>query len=221
MVGAVWEACSSLKKTPSTNITAIGRGMTQVAVSMKDVLRELKELKPVSSDDPTDETSAGTECEPQDDNSSDGELGNDLSPEEMKIAQTAIAVVSDTLSVIKDLIRCITGLLKLEKPKDNSDFVDSLEKLLKFCQELGLQIDEIGACLYPPQEVPVIKASMEKIQSIIDEMQGELEGLEGASDVFLEACNVFRGSLRKLASELSSPAITDLEAKVENITLSN
>ena len=53
---AVWEACSALKKTPATNITAIGRTMAQVAVSMKDVLREMKELKPASSD-PTDETS--------------------------------------------------------------------------------------------------------------------------------------------------------------------
>ncbi|KAF7827727.1 Cyclin-D1-binding protein 1 like [Senna tora] len=206
LVGAVWEACSSLKKTPSTNITAIGRGMTQVAVSTKDVLRELKELKPVSSDNLAD---------------SDDELGNDLSPEEMKIAQTATVVVSDTLSVIKELIRSITGFLKLEKPKDNGDFVDSLEKLLKMCQELGLQIDEIGACLYPPQEVPVINSSMETIHKIIDDVQREIEGLKGSSETFVEACNVLRSSLRQLASELSSSATTGLEDKVENITLSN
>ncbi|KAL0463518.1 UNVERIFIED_CONTAM: hypothetical protein Slati_0239400 [Sesamum latifolium] len=50
LVGAVWDACAALKKTPTTNITAIGRAMTQVAVSVKDVLREMKELKPASSD---------------------------------------------------------------------------------------------------------------------------------------------------------------------------
>lgn len=187
--------------------------MTQIAVSMKDVLRELKELKPLSSDDPTSEIT--------DDNSSDGELGNDLSPEEMKIAQTAIVVVSDTLSVIKELMRSITGLLKLEKPKDNQEFVDSLEKLLKLCKELGLQIDEIGACLYPPQEVPVIEAAMEKMHSIINDMLGEVEGLKGGSDAFLEACNVLKSSLKQLSSELRSPEIADLEAKVETITLNN
>lgn len=226
MVGAVWEACSALKKTPATNITAIGRGMTQVAVSVKDVLREMKELKPGSSADPVDKPvgescAEETEGEPQDDNSSEGDLGNDLSPEEMKVAEKAIVVVSDTLSVIKELIRSITGLLKLEKPNDNSSFVDSLEKLLQQCQELGRQIDEIGACLYPPQEIPAIKAAMEKICSIIDVMQAELGGLKGASDVFVEACNALKSSLGQLASEISSASTADIEAKVENITLSN
>ncbi|KAM2890217.1 hypothetical protein COP2_008666 [Malus domestica] len=31
---------------PDTNVTAIKRAMTQVAVSMKDVVREMNELKP-------------------------------------------------------------------------------------------------------------------------------------------------------------------------------
>jgi hypothetical protein len=55
------------------------------------------------------------------------------------------------ISVLKELICSITGLIKMEKPSDNSGFVDSLEKLLQLCQELGQQIDEIGVCLYPPQ----------------------------------------------------------------------
>ncbi|XP_061351418.1 uncharacterized protein LOC133296446 isoform X1 [Gastrolobium bilobum] len=225
LVGAVWEACSALKKTPATNITAIGRGMTQVAVSVKDVLREMKELKPGSSDDPADkavgESCVETESEPRDDNSNEDGLGNDLSPEEMKVAERAVVVVSNTLSVIKELIRSITGLLKLEKPNDNSSFVNSLEKLLQLCQEIGQQIDEIGACLYPPQEIPTIKASLDKIHSIIDVVQEEVGGLQGASDVFLEACNALRSSLRQLASELSTSSTADIEAKVENITLAN
>ncbi|CAL0316397.1 unnamed protein product [Lupinus luteus] len=220
-VGAVWEATSALKKTPISNITAIGRGMTQVAVSVRDVLREMKELKPGSSDDDPDDKAVDAECEPSGDNSSEGDLGNDLSPVEMKVAERAIVVVSDTLSVIKELIRSITGLLKLEKPNDNSTFVDSLEKLLQLCQDLGRQIDEIGACLYPPQEIPAIEGAMEKIHTIIDVMQVELGGLTGALDVFLETCNVLRSSLKQLASELTSSSIADIEAKVENITLIN
>ncbi|CAI8604984.1 unnamed protein product [Vicia faba] len=219
LVGVVWEACSALKKTPSSNITAIGRGMTKVAVSVKDVLREMKELKPGSSDVP-----AETESEPHDDNSSegDGELGNDLSPEEMKIAERAIVVVSDTLSVLKELIRSITGLIKMEKPNDNSGFVDSLEKLLQLCQELSQQIDEIGACLYPPQEIPSIEAATEKIHGIIDGMQVEIGGLQGASDAFLETCNGLKSSMRELVFELSnSTGTADIEARVENITLAD
>ncbi|XP_058769364.1 uncharacterized protein LOC131643227 [Vicia villosa] len=216
LVGVVWEACSALKKTPSSNITAIGRGMTKVAVSVKDVLREMKELKPSSSDDPAD-----TESEQHDDHSSEGELGNDLSPEEMKIAERAIVVVSDTLSVLKELIRSITGLIKMEKPNDNSGFVDSLEKLLQLCQELSQQIDEVGACLYPPHEIPAIEAAMEKIHSIIDGMEVEIGGLQGASDAFLETCNGLKSSMSELVSELSNSSTADIEARVENITLAD
>ncbi|KAE8692357.1 Sec-independent periplasmic protein translocase [Hibiscus syriacus] len=92
-VGAVWEACSALKKVPTTNVIAIGHAMTQVAVSLKDVVPESK---------------------PEDDDLSDDDLGSDLSPEEMKAAQLAQGVVSETLLVIKELIHIITGMLKLE-----------------------------------------------------------------------------------------------------------
>lgn len=225
MVGPVWEACSALKKTPSTNVTAIGRGMTQVAVSVKDVLREMKELKPASSNDQVDKTS-GESCleaasEPHDGNSSEDDIGNDLSPEEMEVAERAIEVVSDTLSFIKVLIHSIIGLLKVEKPSDNSNFVNSMEKLLQLCQELGRQIDEIGACLYPPQEIPAIKAGSEKILSIIDTVQREVEELLGSSDVFMEPCNGLRSSLRQLASELSNHSIADEAARLKNITLTD
>ena len=189
LVGAVWEACDALKKTPATNITAIGRAMTQVAVSVKDVLREMKELKPDSSAVP-DNTAVGESCaeatedEPHDDNLSE-------------------------------------GLLKLEKPNDSGSFVDSLEKLLKQCQELGRQIDDIGACLYPPQEISAIKAATNEISCIIEVLQAELGGLKGSSDAFVEVCNALKSSLTQLASEISSSSTADIEAKIENITLSN
>jgi len=225
LVGAVWEACSALKKTPSTNITAIGRGMTQVAFSMKDVLREMKELKPGSSEQ-TDETygeaSNKAESEPQDDdNSCENDLGNDLTPEEMKIAKSATGVVSEMLVVTKELIRNITGLIKLENPNDCSDFVDSLEKLMKLCQGIGTQVDELGACLYPPQEVPAMKAASEKIFSIIDDMQVELGNIKGTSQAFLQACDGLRSSLRQFEFELDCPSTADLEAKMQDVTLSN
>ncbi|XP_061991148.1 uncharacterized protein LOC133709427 [Rosa rugosa] len=218
LAGAVWEACSALKKTPATNVTAIGRAMTQVAVSMKDVLREMKELKPAT--DPTeDETEA--EIEPHDDEtSSDSDLGNDLSPEEMKVAELAIAAVSETLVVIKELIRTITGLLKRESPND-SNLVDSLEKLLKMCQGIGEQIDELGACLYPPQEVPTIKAVLEKMSSLTDDMKAELQSLQENLEAFCQACDCLKGSLRQLESALDCPTIIGLESRVQKIDLNN
>ncbi|PSR84962.1 Cyclin-D1-binding protein [Actinidia chinensis var. chinensis] len=225
LVGTVWDACSALKKTPATNITAIGRTMTQVAVSMKDVLREMKELKPASSepnDEASEEASVKAETDPHDSgNSSEGDWGNDLSPEEMKIAQSAIRVVSETLSVIKELIRSITGLIKHENPDNSNGFVNSLERLLKLCQGIGLQVDELGASLYPPQEFPAIKASVEKISSIIDELQAEIDNLKGSSEEFCQACAALRGSLKQIESELGCFSAAHLLPEMQNLVVSN
>jgi hypothetical protein len=98
LAGAVWEACTALKKTPASDITAIGRAMTQVAVSVKDVLREMEELKPVSSnqtEEASDDDASHAETRLGDNDSLSDDLGNDLSPEEMKVAQSAIGVVSE------------------------------------------------------------------------------------------------------------------------------
>ncbi|KAI3879823.1 hypothetical protein MKX03_000442 [Papaver bracteatum] len=129
---------------------------------MKDVLR-LKELKPASVEDPNESDDEG------------GDLGEDLSPEEMKIAESAIIVVSDTHTAIKELIRFITGLLRQSKPADNdSKLVDSLEGLLRLCKGIGIQIDELGACLYPPQEIPALKLGVDKISDNVREIQAEI-----------------------------------------------
>ncbi|KAJ8548248.1 hypothetical protein K7X08_030717 [Anisodus acutangulus] len=218
LVGTVWEACSALKKTPATNITAIGRAMTQLAVSMKDVLREMNELKP--GDESSVQDSAEGESKSQDsDDSFAGDLGNDLSPEEMKIARLTTDVVSATLVVIKELIRSITSLLKQESSADTATFVASLERLLKLSQEIGLQIDELGASLYPPQEISALKAAIEKISCTTDEIQAELEKLEGCSEDFVKACTSLRSSLKQLEAELDQSDATDTIPKIENLTI--
>ncbi|XVF84735.1 hypothetical protein PTKIN_Ptkin17bG0062100 [Pterospermum kingtungense] len=220
-VGAVWEACSALKKVPATNVVAIGRAMTQVAVSMKDVLREIKELKPESSD-LKDEASDDTRISgPEDDDLIEDDIGSDLSPEEMKIAQLAQGVVSETLVTIKELIRLITSLLKLEIPDDNSKFVDSLEKLLKTCQGMGAQIDEIGACLYPPQEIAAIRLALEKISSSINEVQIEVESFQTSSDSFVEACSGLRTVLKQMESELDHYGTSELASKMQNVAVND
>lgn len=183
--------------------------MTQVAVSMKDVLREMQELKPSSADEQPDESSSSAADKPQDDDddmndsSSDvGDLGSDLSPEEMKVAQAAIRVISETLSVVKELIRSITGLLKREKMNEVSDGVESLEKLLKLCQETGVQIDELGACLYPPQELDSIASVSDAVSGLIDEMQEELDKISGSTVGFRQASGNLKEALAKLKSEV-------------------
>ncbi|OMO88701.1 hypothetical protein COLO4_20121 [Corchorus olitorius] len=224
-VGALWEACAALKKVPATNVIAIGRAMTQVAVSVKDVLREMKELKPAFSDlsnEASNDTCTEAESSPQDDDDlSEDDLGSDLSPEEMKVAQLAQGVVSETLVTIKELIRTITGWLKLETPGDDTKFVNSLEKTLKLCHVVGAQIDEIGACLYPPQEISTIKLALEKISSSINELQQEVESYQTSSESFVQACHGLRTSLNHMGLELDPNTTTDLANKMQNVAVSN
>ncbi|KAK9105821.1 hypothetical protein Scep_022665 [Stephania cephalantha] len=223
LAGTVWESCESLKKTPNTNYTAIGRAITQIAVSVKDVLRELKELKPAALD-PVDEVSqtptSDTSDHPHNDgSSSEGDLGNDLSPEEMKIAQSASALVSDTLNVLKELIRFVTGLLKHSNARDTRETVDSLESLLSICQGIGVHVDELGACLYPPQEVPALKLAAESISAGIGKLQEEVRILNGASEGFFDACGAFENSLRTLLSELKSADDPNLETQMQSLAM--
>lgn len=226
LVGAVWEACSALKKTPATNVTAVGRAMTQVTISMKDVLREMKELKAASSD-PADEvpievsTKAEDKSNDDDDDSCDGDLGDDLSPEEMKIVQLTTSIVSETLVVVKELIRSITALLQQESSSGGAISVDSLEKLLKLCQGTGVQVDELGACLYPPQEISAIKVALEKISSFTNETEKELQNLKGLTEDFSKACTSWRSSLRQLETELGCSTVGDLVPELENLVVSN
>ncbi|CAN7043010.1 unnamed protein product [Brassica oleracea var. botrytis] len=209
--GAVWEACSGFKKVPTTNITAIGRAITQVAVSMKDVLREMKEVKPAP---PEDEASGDNNNSDDDD-----DLGNDLSPEEMEIAQMVAEIVSETIMVTKELIRVITGMIKLENPKDNSGFVDSLEKMLKLCKGTGDQIDEIGACVYPPQEIVKMKQALKIIQGNLDEVESEVEGLKSASEAFTGACRKLSSSMKHMEAELDKRCEDEVVTEMLNVTL--
>ncbi|MQL69800.1 hypothetical protein Taro_002138 [Colocasia esculenta] len=199
--GSVWEACAVLNKTPTSNCMAIGRAITQIAVSVKDVLREMRELKPaaIDSGDETPETSNITHEAQKDDSASEGALGNDLSPEEMDIANLAIDVVSDTLTVVKESIRFLTDLIKKPvhgaTPENN---VHSLEQILKYYQETGVQVDELGACLYPPQEVPLIRATTEKMLQLTNGIRTEVQNILGSSEALIRSLEVLESSLRKL-----------------------
>ncbi|CAN0877038.1 hypothetical protein LINGRAHAP2_LOCUS11637, partial [Linum grandiflorum] len=229
LVGAVWESCSALKKTPSTNATAFRRAMTHIAASMKDVLREMKELKPESASSlnnivSDDDAESGIQ-EEDDDGLSDGDdddLGDDLSPEEMKLAESATDFVSQALVFVKELVRTIAGAMKLERFKNDSiELVDTLEKLLKLCKGIGEQIDELGACLYPPQEFPSMKTALHKISRDVDEARRVVESMNSSAEAFVEVCNSLKSSINVMGTELEDSITGDLEAELQSIRVND
>ncbi|KAK4358088.1 hypothetical protein RND71_023698 [Anisodus tanguticus] len=94
---------------------------------------------------------------------------------------------------------------------------EPLERQLKFSQEIGLQIDELGASLYPPLEISALKA-IEKIWCTTDENTGGA-GKTGCSEDFVKACNGLRNSLKQLEAELDQSDGTDITPKIENLVI--
>ncbi|CAH8347544.1 unnamed protein product [Eruca vesicaria subsp. sativa] len=218
LTGAVWEACSNLKKVPTTNIRAIGRAMTQVTVSVKDVLREMKELKPASVDD---DVCVNDESETPNSDEDEDDLGDDLSPEELEVATLVADVVSETLMVVKELIRAFVSMVKLENPEDNGVFVDAFEKLLKLCQGTGEQIDELGACVYPPQELSIMKQILERIKGNIGEMEVDVKGFmsSSSSEAFLGTCRSLQSLIEHIETELDTRIEAEVVSNMQNVTL--
>ncbi|KAL4179312.1 hypothetical protein AMTRI_Chr13g119420 [Amborella trichopoda] len=233
LTGVVWEACAALKRTPTNNTTAVGRGITRVAASIKDVLREMGELKPAagcsldgSHEKGEGEDHNGDSCA-QDGSPNDGnsgvsgahldiedssvigdDLGDDLSNEEMMVAKLVTVVLSDTLLVFKELLRFISGLSR-QSCNGCEGQVDHLERILEICQGVGVQVDELGASVYPPQEASSIMAASIKIVGGMAGIEAELQRLGGAHEGLHVACEKLKISLRKLESELG-PLTMDL-----------
>lgn len=225
-VGSVWEACSALKKTPTSNSMAIGRAMTRVAVSVKDVLREMNELESMPAamnadqeiGSVTDRTIMVPEsCE--DDDSSRDDIGNDLSADEMMIARLAINIISATLTAIKELIRFISSLLKLPSDPTSYDVVEHLEELLEICDSIGCNVDELGACVYPPQEVSLMKTTAEALSANVEKIKMRVLRLEASAESLFQACKSVEITVTELVSEVSHVSV-GVEDKLQTLSIS-
>ncbi|KAI3909055.1 hypothetical protein MKW98_011416 [Papaver atlanticum] len=216
LADSVWEACAFLKTIPTTNYAAIVREITRVAKSMEGALRQLKNLKPASSENPTNENTTDeltTDLNEKDDDDDvdngsfeGGEIGNGLSPDEMKMAESAVIFFSDTLIVIKELVCFITGLGRHSKPSNNdAKSVRLLELSFERCRNIKLCMYELGVDLYPPQEVTALKLGVVDTSDEIRKLQEDVRQFEDAScDSFLQACECALSSLRNMKTELDS-----------------
>ncbi|CAN6451794.1 unnamed protein product [Victoria cruziana] len=231
LVGLVWESCQALKTTPTNNPTAVGRKIIQVAASVKDVLREMKELKPADHASSTDETSAdqtSKEHDPHPDaqdgaaidddeekSSTVSDVDNNLSPQEMVIAASVILVVSDTLQYIKELLRFVTALSKKPDVGNSRSVVVSLENLLQICEKIGVQMDELGASVYPPQEASTMNIALRKLVECIEGTRAEVQSFYTMPEGLSQACLVLENSSNKLENDLR----IDQEEEIHRLNL--
>lgn len=209
LVGCVWEACEAVKKTPSSNRVAIGRSLTQVAISVKDVLRELGDFKQsvlqCTSDAAEGEVSSSDETT---------EFSNNLSAEEMQVVQSVKDFVSSLLSMLKQLLHIVAGTSKASKDaqRADSDATPLLEKLLKLSKDLGIGVDELGASLYPPQEIETLQATTAEIEGLIEHIQAEVYSLIGSiPEEFFLALSTSKDAATSLNKILESSTSADKE----------
>ncbi|TVT98780.1 hypothetical protein EJB05_55869 [Eragrostis curvula] len=223
VTGTVWEACAGLKKVPTTNCIAIGRAMTQVGVYLKDVLREMNELPVgISGDNTAEKSTNGTadtaSCSDRDEMSFDLDLDDDFTEEEIAVAKLVITVVSDSLAVLKEAIRFITGLLKSSGNQSgaNEDKVDTMEKLLICCREIADQVNDLGAAVYPPQDASDMKLTIKRLYDGISGMRKEIGHLGGSPAGAFAALDGLEKCLGSLEAELAD----DVTNEMENLTIS-
>ncbi|CAN6345934.1 unnamed protein product [Urochloa humidicola] len=225
VTGTVWEACAALKKVPTSNCIAIGRAMTQIGVCLKDVLREMKELPIGDSGDNTAEKSSNgvadtTSCSDRDEISSDFDMDDDdFSEEEIAVGKLVVTVVSDSLLVVKEAIRFITGLLKSSGNKNgaNEDKFEPMEKLLSHCKEIASQVNDLGASVYPPQDASEMKLAIKRLYDGINGMRKEIGNLGGSPADAFAALEGFKKCLGSLEAVLTDDAVN----KMENLTVSH
>ncbi|KAL5231649.1 hypothetical protein ABZP36_030425 [Zizania latifolia] len=224
VTGAVWEACLALNKVPTTNCVAIGRAMTQIGVYLKDVLREMKELPIGDSGDSTAEKSSNgavdtTSCSDRDELSCDLEMDEDFTEEEVAVAKLIITLASDALVVVKEAIRFITCLLKSSgnRSGSNEDKVDAMEELLRSCREAADQINDIGASVYPPQDLSQMSSSVKRLYDGTNAMRREIGNLGGSPESVFLALERFDKSLGALEAEITDDVVNEME----NLTISS
>lgn len=268
LVGCVWDSCNVIKKTPYTNRAAIGRSLAQVATSVKDVLREIGEMRvgekqadqvddgcgcghaheenvtpPSGSHDHSHSHSHGSHSHSHDgpcghnhshshshshdhnhgacghnhahqhvhDHSGHENCGHDhedgassieslefndeLSQEELEVADATKGVVNSILAFIKELLYVAAD------PQQGNDESATLylEKVLQQCKSLGVEVDEFGASLYPPQEINQLRDRVTKSDAFVDGIKEEVKAAKGSVPEGLEvASEGVKGALAEL-----------------------
>ncbi|GAQ89076.1 hypothetical protein KFL_004850070 [Klebsormidium nitens] len=116
--------------------------------------------------------------------------------EDMELVRAAVLVAEGVLALLKQLLYVVA---KWAPPPDWSKdaALNVLEMLHGDCSEICLQVEELGACLYPPQEIAslrkrttVIEEKVNNVDDIIHEAVegGASAGYEDAVASTLQAC---------------------------------
>lgn len=175
-LGGVWEAVKAIKKLPKDGRTAISKALLHSASFLKDVSAELAELGESSQDggDGGDDGDDGDDKAPRDEDDFRFD-DDDFDDEEMRVAKQCAAFAAAAFQFMRDLVAPIV--------RGSASDVEALEKVLDACKGFQLDVEEVGAGVYPPQDVSQMATHAGKAMDNAREMGAgvaEAGGVEGA-----------------------------------------
>jgi cyclin-D1-binding protein 1 len=141
----VWAACDDLPRAPFDDRTAIGRSLAKIGKTLKDVERELGEMKEGEKEEGNGK-GEGEEEDEEDEDLLDFTGGEDLSAEEMEAVAAARVLLDSCLGLLQGLMRL---LLAAPAPMAEGD-VAAAERCLDHCTALQRGMEDVTASLYPP-----------------------------------------------------------------------
>lgn len=113
------------------------------------------------------------------------EFNEELSPEEMQVVDATKGVVNSLLDFLKQLFYVAGD----PQQGDDENSTLYLENVLKHCKNLGVEVDEFGASLYPPQEIKQLSDLITKSDALVEQIKDEVKATKGAVPEGLETAS--------------------------------
>lgn len=204
-VGEVWEACRAIKKLPKDGRTAVSHQLLASAALIKDVSVELSEIGAGDANGRGEGEGEGADDYDDDERAPMDEddmlfVDEDFDAEEMRVAKSCAEFAAASFQFMRDLVAPVV--------RGSASDANALERALTECRAFQREVEEIGAGVYPPQDVDDIAARAGRAMDRARAMAGavaEAGGVEGAE----AATTALEGARERLRETLAEAGAKD------------
>jgi|MDSW01.1.fsa_nt_gb cyclin-D1-binding protein 1 len=202
----VYEAVKAVKQLPKDGRAAVAKAMLKAATIVKDVSNELSELgsgggffraDDADADADDDDDAAAATAVVDEDDLLFGD--DDFSEAEMMIAKQCASFASASF----DFVKAVLGPT-VRGPSASASDAAALERALERCEAFRREVEEIGAGVYPPQDVADIVHRAGGALEAARGMASAVEEAGGASGETKDAVDAFEGAVEALRDATGS-----------------
>ena len=171
-VGEIWASTEAFKALPKSASAAVARELMRMAAFVKDVSSELEEL---------DELGGADEVGLDEDDLRF--CGDDFDASELEIGKSVAAFTKTCLALLKALI--------VPMVKDKTTDAKALEPAVEACGRFRQSVEDLGAGVYPPQDVDEMKEHLAQAVKSARDMYDCVRAAGAGDDETKEALDVF------------------------------